>query len=134
VTDEEGIRRTLALYCQLCDDGRFDEFADLFTEAAELRVMGQVQAGREAIQMFMAVAQGPEARGKHVTSNTVITVDGHSARAFTDYLFVSKERAITNVGRYHDRLVREADGVWRFAEREIVFLGDDDAPAPDYGA
>jgi len=134
LTDEEGIRRTLALYCQLCDDGRFDEFARLFATDAEFRVMGRTYAGRDAIRDFMTAAQGPDARGKHIATNTVISVEGHTARAFTDYLFVSRDVAITNVGRYHDRLVREPDGEWRFAEREIVFMGDADAAAPDYGS
>jgi uncharacterized protein (TIGR02246 family) len=130
MTDEEGIRRTLALYSQLCDDGRFDEFAQLFAADAEFRVMGMVHQGREAIQTFMAAAQGPEARGKHITSNTVISVDGHTARAFTDYLFVATDKTITNIGRYHDALVREPDGVWRFQVREIVFQGE--PTLPDY--
>jgi hypothetical protein len=30
---------------------------------------------------------------------------------------------VTSTGRYHDH-VRRHDGVWRFAAREIVFLGE----------
>src|SRR5262249_53092748 len=56
MTDEEGIRRTLALYCQLCDDGRFDEWADLYTEDAVFRVMGGEHRGPEAIKAFIAKA------------------------------------------------------------------------------
>jgi uncharacterized protein (TIGR02246 family) len=145
MTDEEGIRRVLALYSQWCDDGRFDEFAELFTADAEFRVMGAVHVGREAIKAFMAAAQPPQRRGRHVVTNPVIVVDaaGATATAWTDYLFVSPTPpdgsgstpptggfAITNVGRYHDRFVK-VDSEWRFAVREIVFLAD--GVTPDYG-
>lgn len=129
MTDADAIRDTIARYCHLCDDGRFDAFAELFTTDAELRVMGKVHAGRDAIRTFMAEAQPPERRGKHVTSNTVIEVDDDApvARAWTDYVFVAPQRdgsfGIISVGRYHDELVAD-HGRWRFRVREIVFLAD----------
>lgn len=133
--DVEDVRRTLALYCQLCDDGRFDEFALLFTEDAEFRVMGRTYAGRDGVKDFMAAAQPPERRGKHVATNSVIDVypESMTARAWTDYIFVARDPAadgggagfiVQSVGRYHDTLVREDDGVWRFVSREIVFMGE----------
>lgn len=132
---EEAIRRTLAGYCHTCDDGRFGAFALLFAADAELAVMGSVHRGRDAIEAFMAAAQPPERRGKHLCANPLIAVadDGASATAVTDYVFIARAAgaeggpmgsfAITSAGRYHDRLVLD-DGTWRFARREIVFLGD----------
>jgi 3-phenylpropionate/cinnamic acid dioxygenase small subunit len=122
----EAIRRTLALYCQLGDDGRFDEWIDLFTGDARFHVMGRTTTGRDAIVAFMARAQSDDKRGRHVISEPVIDVaaDGRTARAATDYVFVDRGRTITSVGRYHDELVLGVDGRWRFALREIVFLGD----------
>jgi uncharacterized protein (TIGR02246 family) len=132
VTDEEAIRRTLAEYCQFCDDGRFDDFADLFAADATFHVLDKIHEGRSQIGAFMEKAMPPERRGRHACSNTVIDVDGDTARAFTDYVFVARVDgsgfAITSVGRYHDRLVKEHDR-WRFAERRIVFLGGE-APQP----
>lgn len=127
-TPEEAIRRTITEYCHLCDDGRFDEWSDLFTPDATFVVMGGTQTGRDAITTWIARAQGPEARGKHITSNHRIEVadDGATAKAVTDYLFVARVDggfAITSVGRYHDTFVRDPDR-WRFTRREIVFLGD----------
>lgn len=134
MTDEEDIRRVLARYSQWCDDGRFDDFARLFTEDAEFRVMGQCHTGRTAITEFMAAAQPPERRGRHVITNPVIRVDAAegTATGVTDYVFLSAPApdtpgagfTITNVGRYHDRFVKEHDGQWRFVAREIVFFGD----------
>lgn len=131
----EAIRRTIARYSQLCDDGRFDEFVELFEEDADFAVMGQVFTGREAIGGFLAAAQTADTRGKHLTSNTVISFDGgdaDQARVWTDYVFVARGEgrsfAVASVGRYHDVVRRDpASGAWRFARREIVFLGDDPA-------
>ena len=127
MTDEEGIRRTLALYCQLCDDGRFDEWADLYTEDAVFRVMGGEHRGPEAIKAFIAKAQPAGQRGKHVAVNPLIYVDGDTARAWTDYIWVgpgSGQFPVTSAGRYHDRLVKR-DGRWLFSERQIVFMGEE---------
>ena len=126
------IRDVIARYCQLCDDGRFDEWAELFTPDTRFHVMGRTSEGRAAAQAFIEAGQTPERRGKHLAVNTVIELDQpdvvgtapRSARAWTDYIFVSRDKAITSVGRYHDVLVRDDDGRWRFAVREIVFLGD----------
>ncbi|MHB8669016.1 MAG: nuclear transport factor 2 family protein [Acidimicrobiales bacterium] len=129
-SEEDGIRRTIAQYAHFCDDGRFAEFADLFAEQATFAALGPPQVGREAIRDYMAKAQPPERRGKHLCFNTVIEIapDGASAEAVTDYLFVGVQPEggyaaanPTSAGRYHDRLVRDPDR-WRFAERRIVFM------------
>lgn len=135
LADLEAIRRLLALYCQLCDDGRFEEWAELFTAEATFTVMGTTHTGRAGLQQFMAEAQPAEARGKHVAVNPLIEVDGNRARAWTDYVFVGRvgegdRLGVTSSGRYHDDLVRDDDGRWRIAARRIVFLGEphDDPP------
>jgi hypothetical protein len=122
---EEAIRRTLAQYGHLCDDGRFAEWIDLFTPDARFHVMGRTQQGHDAIVGFMQVGQSEDKRGRHAIFEPVIdlAVDGRTARAWTDYVFVDKGRSITSVGRYHDELVLGDDGRWRFDLREIVFLG-----------
>lgn len=121
---ESGIRRTLARYCQSCDDGDFDRFGELFEAGASFSVLGRTHEGRDAIRAFMEVAQRAEARGKHVIaqSDIEVDVDGVSATAVTDYVFVTKAKEITSAGRYHDRLRRGDDGEWRFVSREIRFL------------
>jgi len=126
----EGIRHLIALYCQRCDDGDFDGFADLFLPHAEFVVMGRTHVGATAIRAFMEGAQPPERRGKHITSNTVVHLavevenETASASVCTDYLFIDKSLHITSAGRYVDRVERDAaTGAWRFARREIQFLG-----------
>jgi 3-phenylpropionate/cinnamic acid dioxygenase small subunit len=123
----EDIRRTLALYCQLCDDGRFDEWGELFTADAEFSVLGDTHVGRPAVQAFIEAAQPPELRGKHVCANSLIEIDEHgtTATALTDYIFIGRSPeglTVTSAGRYHDTLVREGER-WLFRTREIAFMG-----------
>ena len=57
---------------------------------------------------FMAEAMPRERRGKHQCANTVIEVseDGESARAFTDYIFVSlPDPTDESVGYFHSSCV-----------------------------
>lgn len=124
-TPEELIRRTLARYCMLCDDGRFDDWAQLFTADARFHVMGSTHVGRADVRAFIESGQPPERRGKHVAVNPLVVVsdDGATARSWCDYVFVDRAGAISNTGRYHDELLLGNDGTWRFALREIVFTG-----------
>lgn len=126
--DFDGVRHTLAVYCQLCDDGRFEEWASLFTDDATFSVMGETRRGPEDIKAYIEAGMPPEVRGKHVCANAVIDLDvsGEAADASTDFVFVgrvSSGLAITQAGRYLDRLVR-VDGHWKFSSRRIVFLGE----------
>jgi 3-phenylpropionate/cinnamic acid dioxygenase small subunit len=127
---EEEIRRLLARYCQLCDDGSWDEWSKLFTDDAHFAVLGRTHEGPAAITAFIAASLPPEMRGKHLCANPIIDIgtDGVSATAFTDYVFVGRgddgQPTITSVGRYHDELVSDREG-WRFRRREIVFMGDE---------
>jgi 3-phenylpropionate/cinnamic acid dioxygenase small subunit len=124
MSDEDGIRRTIAQYAHFCDDGRFDEWADLYTDDAEFTVMGRTYRGRDEVKGFIVKGQPPERRGKHICFNTVIDVDGDTARAWTDYIFIDQQKTVTSAGRYHDVLVRQPDR-WRFAQRRIVFMGEE---------
>jgi SnoaL-like domain len=124
-TPEEAIRRTLGQYGQLCDDGRWGEWADLFVEDARFHVMGETKQGREVIKGYISESMPPEVRGKHAMLTSVITLQNErAAAAWTDFVFVDQRRKITSVGRYHDELALGDDGRWRFTLREIVFLGD----------
>ena len=121
MTDEEAIRRVLATYCQTVDDGRFDEWEQIWTDDATFTVMGTTHTGRTALRSFIEAAQPPERRGKHLNLNHVIDVTGDEATAASDFAFagrVGEGWAITQVGRYLDRLVRTSEG-WRIAAREI---------------
>ena len=125
MTDESAIGRALAAYCMLCDDKRFDELGECFTEDATLLVRGESVEGRAAIARWYRETQGdPGRRGKHITSNVVSDIDGDRATVVSDFVFLRFDGGLLvpgTVGRYRDSMVREADG-WRFARREIDIL------------
>jgi ketosteroid isomerase-like protein len=123
--DEDLIRRALSEYSRRCDDGRFEELADLFTEDARMMVLDQVFEGRAALRGYLEMVQADGSRGLHVTTNSLIDVDGDRATAATDYLFVrpgAQGLAIIAAGRYLDELVRDGSR-WRFRARTITMLG-----------
>jgi uncharacterized protein (TIGR02246 family) len=118
------IARTLARYCQRCDDGEWDAFEELFERDAVFSVMAEDHIGRESIRAFIEAAMPPELRGKHFLGQSDVEVDEErgAAEAATDFVFINKAREITQAGRYLDRLRRGPDGEWRFTSREIRFL------------
>jgi uncharacterized protein (TIGR02246 family) len=123
---EAAIRLVLAKYCQLCDDGDFESWAECFTRDATYTVMGQTHEGRDAVKAFIEAAQPPERRGKHFLGQSVIEIDGAAASGVTDYVFVARSAAgsyaITSAGRYHDTFAAADDGTWRIRTREVSFL------------
>ncbi|HEX3981463.1 MAG TPA: nuclear transport factor 2 family protein [Acidimicrobiales bacterium] len=123
--DEDGIRRTIAEYSQRCDDGEFDRWAELFTEDARLVFGEHATEGRAAIKAYMEQLQPPAARGKHITGSILVDVDGTTAAATTDYLFVRPSASgleLIAAGRYYDQLVRGGSR-WQFSQRTITMLG-----------
>jgi len=120
--DESAIRRLLADYCHLLDDGRFDEWIALFDEDVVFIVMGNRLRGRDEVRSFIEPTQQEDDRGRHILSEPAIEVDGDTAFVVTDFVFVSRTNTILSTGRYLDSM-RRTPGRWRFASREITFGG-----------
>ncbi len=124
--DERAIQRLMARYCHLVDDGAFDELPQLWTHDAELALRGETAIGPAAIVAMISGLQTPERRGLHVGANTIIDVEGDNARSVSDFVFMRREGGpdplVKFIGRYFDRFVRTPEG-WRFARREIRFIG-----------
>lgn len=123
--DGEAIQRLIARYCHTCDDGDFGAFGDLWADDAEFVLRGTVTTGRDAIRNAIVGMQPPERRGRHMTVNTVIDLEGDAASALSDFMFFGRDpelgAALRFVGRYLDAFVRTEAG-WRFRRREIQFL------------
>jgi 3-phenylpropionate/cinnamic acid dioxygenase small subunit len=124
--DERAIQRLMSRYCHTVDDGAFDEFAQLWADDAEFVLRGETATGPAAIAAVISGRQTPELRGLHVSVNVIIDVDGDSARAVSDFVFMRREGGpdpiVRFIGRYADRFVRTPEG-WRFRRREIQFRG-----------
>jgi hypothetical protein len=118
--DEVRILRLLAEYCQLVDDGRFDEVVRRFTTDGTLVAGRETATGRDAVKALLQVTEPPEVRGKHLTTNSVIDVAGDRARAVSDFAFlVHRGGSLVPLvaGRYRDSF-RRVDDVWQFERRE----------------
>ena len=124
----EGIRRLIALYAQLLDSHRYDEWGRLFSEDAAFSVGQATYRGRAEIQREICGMMQPEIPTKHMLVQPVIDFEGPArALAWTDMAgLVTDEAGIAraNIGRYHDRLVFE-DERWRFAARALVIAGEE---------
>ena len=136
--DHRAIQRLLALYAQLLDSGRLQDWGGLFTEEAEFRVSGSVLRGRSEIVREIGGMQ-PDTPVKHVALPAVIDLlDATHARSWTDFSALSTAGGTIQpaaIGRYHDELVKDpGDGRWRFGRRVIVMGGeavpDDVEPTP----
>jgi 3-phenylpropionate/cinnamic acid dioxygenase small subunit len=89
VNDEEQIRQLLAVYAQRTDDGDVVGKSALFAEDARYFPTTGEFVGRGAILDELARRQAirpPDRHSKHVCGNSVITIDGDTAEASTDYV------------------------------------------------
>jgi uncharacterized protein (TIGR02246 family) len=124
LADEVEINRLLARYCHACDDGDFDCLIDLFAEDASFVYAESAPSGREAIRRWFEMTQPPERRGKHLTTNMVVTLRGDEASVVSDFVFLARSdgRFIPQLaGRYLDELRYDGDQ-WRFVRRVALPL------------
>jgi ketosteroid isomerase-like protein len=124
VNAEEGIRRTLAEFCQVTDAGDFDRWVDLFTPDGSMVLLGETHTGSDALRAFIIQDQPPESRGLHITTDSIIDVDGDTAHASSNFLFIGATPsgpAIIAAGQYIDQLARHGER-WLFVEREATLF------------
>jgi len=117
----DAIARTIALYGQLLDDRRFDEFGDLFAPDGVWAIPGMSLNGRhQIVEVLRELERGGRGSVKHVSLHPVIVLDWlDRAQAWTDLLtLVPAEDGwrVVATGRYYDTFVH-TDGCWRFATR-----------------
>jgi 3-phenylpropionate/cinnamic acid dioxygenase small subunit len=126
LADELAIRQTLAIYCHHCDDAKFDELVDQFTSDGSFSYQGEVMRGHEQLRAWFEDKQPPDRRGKHLTTNSVVDIDGDRAYAKSDFVFLRLPEGSTNpviavAGRYHDELHRIGDR-WLIDRREVQVM------------
>ncbi|MAG33745.1 MAG: hypothetical protein CL908_22935 [Deltaproteobacteria bacterium] len=123
------IRDLLHLYAFFLDDGRGDEFEELFAEDAAFDVLDMRLRGRATIRKQFV---GPPGRlRKHLAFPAVIEIRSPTeALAWSDFIMVrlpdpdgAGPGEVYQMGRYHDRLVKQDDGRWRFAARNVFLVG-----------
>jgi 3-phenylpropionate/cinnamic acid dioxygenase small subunit len=129
MSQTEPVRRLLALYCQLLDDARYDDWSQLFTPDALWVLGAREYRGRPALKSYMDQLRGerPDWRTRHLCTNLVIDLDGTTGRVTSDLAFLSRSGdepwRVASLGRYHDQIVQRADApAWQVAERRLVIL------------
>ena len=134
MNDLEAIRRLIALYPQLLDGKRLEEWGGLFAEDAIFDVFGRRLTGRAEIVREIGAMQ-PETKLKLAVFAPIVELDAPDrARAWTDFAtFAQGPSAISiaNFATYHDVLAKR-DGRWRIAHRTIVSAGEE--PPKNVGA
>lgn len=140
--DERAVRALIERYGHLIDYGRDGEWVSAFTANGAYELVfrcgvppAMAEAfphaivapdrfrieGAAALASFIAVhTNAPDAWHKHVVVDPQIAIDGDAATAESYFLridLIEGRREILSFGRYRDRMVRSADGAWRFAER-----------------
>jgi len=113
MSDEDAIRRTIASYGRLFDSKQWDELGKIFTEDASVSSRRGTFTGRADVIRDLANAMTADYHGTLFISNTVITTDGDTATADSDFLEV-EDNQILAVGTYVDTLVRSGDS-WQLA-------------------
>jgi enamine deaminase RidA (YjgF/YER057c/UK114 family) len=131
MTDEETIRNTVARYSHCLDDRRFKEWSETFTEDG---VFGSRHGRSEIYQNILGgeLATIPELQRRHIVTNLEVLVHGAEADAISDLLMYDKlgDAAWTlRIGRYYDKLQRQANGDWLFTERRLEWTGQPSAVA-----
>jgi ketosteroid isomerase-like protein len=119
---EAAIRRLLARFCQLVDDGDFVAAAELFGDDARFIRLGEETKGRDAIQQML----GSEADSTtlHQVTNIVVSngsQDGtyHSVSDLAVTAKRAKAWEQTFAGRYHDTFVG-AGREMKFSQRILT--------------
>ncbi len=133
MNDHDAIRNLIARYSHAVEAIDPDAYAAVFTEDGTMTEYGETVQGRDRLRAMMA--HGDSLREKdgdltafhrHTQMNSLIEVDGDAGTTITDFLILVFERTgwrVLGSGRYHDRVVRQADGQWLFASRVVEFSG-----------
>ena len=126
--DLDAVRATVHDYCNCLDRGDFADLADVFTEDAELELMGLARSldgtyrsRRSIIDDFYARTADPSSHRfmtGHITTNLQIDLDGDTATTL-GYFFEIVDDNLVLIGTYQHRLRRETDR-WRFTFKRIV--------------
>jgi 3-phenylpropionate/cinnamic acid dioxygenase small subunit len=119
------ILETMARYSQYVSDRRYSEWARLFADDGQFTGPDGVRGtGPAEMETYIRQAHAGWIV-KQITVNVIITVDGNSAAAQSDFIVYRKmgdEFVVYAIGRYDDEL-RFIDGEWRFVRRHVIPLG-----------
>lgn len=118
MSDEDGIRRTIARYCQLFVSKKWDELGEIFAEDSSVTSRRGTFQGRANVIRDLQSAMTDDYHGTLFACNTWIIIDGETAHAVSDFMEV-EDTKIVATGTYHDTFIRSGDA-WLLASKEIL--------------
>jgi ketosteroid isomerase-like protein len=122
--DQDAIWRLFMTYKDHLDQRDFKAYASLFTDDAVWmgnlgKSVGPAQI-EEMLVKTLEVFVSDQERAHHLVLNPVIEVDGDTAKAKSNWAFVTRSDTdapvLQMLGMYYDELRRTADG-WKFSRR-----------------
>ena len=134
-SDEQAIKNLLHRYCELQDAADFVGVSELFRHATYRVQNGPTSRGYDEVYALKTHHDQTHADGslrtKHVTTNTIISIDATGRAASTRSYFIVLQATehlplqVVIAGRYLDSF-ELAEGAWRFTDRLIVsdLIGD----------
>jgi uncharacterized protein (TIGR02246 family) len=130
MTDRDAIHDLLAAYALTLDADDIDGCLALFTDDAQFAVFGRTFCGRDGLRKMLSRAP----RGIHLTGMLLAEIDGDTATARAQVLFVEAGTHELRPALYDDELTK-VNGQWRFRRRRARFitadgLGDNPAVQP----
>lgn len=125
--DHHDIRKALAFYCHACDRGDAAAMASVYAPDESFDDHGYVQApGPEYAEIMMDNILARTEAIAHILGQSLIVIDGDTARAETFFLGLMRLKPVDGVaklnqiaGRFVDRLVR-IDGAWKIRHRTCL--------------
>lgn len=113
-------------YCQFIDEGRVDDFVDIFTADAVLEEGAAPTRGHDAIRALATAVVGRYRSTSHHLSNVRMTRLADDRLRATSYVYAWHEPTAGEDlhiwARYIDEL-RFGDGRWRIAHRRLELAG-----------
>ncbi len=119
---EASIRRLVARYCHLVDDGDVDAAAQLFSDDARFINLGEELKGRDAIRDMLADQSGGPRL--HQVTNVVVSNGSHDGtfHSVSDVSVNAKRGEVWSAvfaGRYHDTFAGTGRSM-RFTQRILT--------------
>lgn len=128
---EQACIRLMMDYAAHADAGRYDAWAELFAEDAEMELFGNISRGRAAIKAGVSGGGATGRQTMHCTSNCRVDIKSDTEATGEAYVVVfagqksgdgpAKASPLTPVivGIYTDRYRKTAEG-WRIARRAFT--------------
>jgi 3-phenylpropionate/cinnamic acid dioxygenase small subunit len=117
--DFEAIRQLTARYNRASDEADIDAWLDCFAEDGSFTRSNADRSYRGKQELRELLTTFP-IKGRHITTDYVVEIDGDSAHQSCYLVFFDRERnfQVNMFGTYDDRLVRH-DGRWYFLSRVL---------------